>query len=103
MAGLVAHILGCISDDKLQEVAFSVHFKGASILTSSQNTSEVYEQLKYSVQVLWELFVKSSHSLRQSFARYTADEPHLTMFTLKEMRLCLESYGRLKFFEVKKS
>ena len=95
MTSPVARIIDYISDDKLQEVAFSVHLKRVSLLLSAGPS--VYEQVEYAVQVLWELLNKSSHPLRWSFAKYTANEPHLTALTL---RSCLESYGK---FVVKSS
>ena len=92
---LITSILDRISDDKLREVAFSVHLKRVALLSTSTNVYDpvVYEQVKFAVQVLLELFNKSSHSLKQVFFQHFSNELHLMAFAPKTVWSCLELYS----------
>lgn len=90
----MARIIDCISDDKLQEVAFGVHLKRAAALsTGNIYDPMVYEQVKYAIQVSWGILNRSSRSSRWKFATCVANEPQLIGFTLSAMSACLESHG----------
>ena len=91
-----AHIMDCLTDNKLREIAFSVFLKLVALPSASASIHdpEVDKRLKYAIQLLWELHKKSGHSLKQRFAEYVSKEPHLVTFTLKRMCSCLESYGK---------
>lgn len=86
----IARIVDCISDDKLQDAVF---FTFLNILSANACISEsiVEQQIKYAVQVLWELFKNNGHSLKQKHARYIANESHLALEAI--LSKCSESQG----------
>lgn len=93
---LVTRIVDCVSDDQLKEVTFGVFLKQVAFLSAGSNSSDpvVEQQVKYAAQLLWELFKKSSHALRQRLSLYIADEPHLVASILKTMCTCLELFSK---------
>ena len=91
-------VVDCMSDDKLRDIAFSTFLRRvASLLLSGASMSDpvVERQVKYAVKFLWEVLRKSSHSLKQKFAKSIAGEAHLMIFTLEAMCTYLESYCEL--------
>ena len=96
LSSSVARIADCMSDDELQDIAFSTFLKRVALLTADANISDpvVEHQIKYAIQLLWELLKKSSLSLKRKFAKYVADQSKLIMFTLEAMYTYLESYRK---------
>lgn len=92
----IIRVISCISDDKLQDITFSIFLKRLALLSAGANISDpvVEQQIGYAIQVLWELLKKSNHSLKQKFAKYVADESHLIIFMLEAMCTYLESYSK---------
>ena len=93
----IAHIVDCISDDKLQDAAFFAFLRRVAILSAGASISDpaVEQQIKYAVQVLWELLKKSGHLLKQKYARYIANESHLVNSTIEaNLSTCLEPQGK---------
>lgn len=82
-----------ISDVRLQEIAFNVHLKRVALLLKSTNIN-YHEQVMYAVEVLHSLLLRSNLTLRQTFAKYIAAQPHLITFTLETLQSCLESYSK---------
>ena len=85
----------CMSDDRLQDVAFRSYVKRASLLLTDANVinDPVVEQVNYVVHILWMLLKKSGHPLRRKFAQYVSDELQLITSTLRIMCTCLEAEG----------
>ena len=94
-SGPVVHILDCISDSSLHEVAFSVHLKRVAELSSVVVSNPmVFEQLQYAVSVVWELSKKSVPSPRLFVNCIANYEATLISFTIKAVCSSLESYGK---------
>ena len=92
------YILNYISDDRLCEITFSVHLQRMISLLSDSviiSNSEVERQVTYLIQMLWGLFQRSNHSIKQRMAHLVANKPHLTAITLKAMCSYLESGGNI--------
>lgn len=82
-----------ISDDKLREVTFGIHLKRVSLLLNGADICD-HELIEYCVSILWDLLSKSSHSLRQSFAKCVADELPLMTLAPRTVWSRLESYSK---------
>lgn len=93
LSSFIKRIVDCMSDDKLQDLAFSTFVRRVASLLAGANISDpVVEKQKYAVQLLWELVKKSNCSLKRIYATYMAEESCLIIFTLEAMCTNLESY-----------
>lgn len=92
----MALTVDCISDDKLQHMAFTTFLKRVALLSACANVNDhvLEQQINYALQVLWELLKNSNHSFKQNIAKYIADESRLFTFALDAMCTSWESYGK---------
>ena len=89
---MITRVIDCVLDDQLKDITFNTFVKRLSLLSLDADISDpaVKQQVNYAIQLLWGIFTKSSHSLKQKFAKYVASEPHLVKLTLEAICKCFK-------------
>lgn len=90
----ISAIVVFVSDDYLYETVLAVYLERVTFLLTALRDVELEKQIKHAGQILWDLFKRSSHHLKQKFANDVGDKPQFIAFTIKGMCICLRSYGK---------